>query len=176
MTRACCVLPADCRGRRNLPVHDDADPARLGRPERVLQLPVEVGVSQHQHHTKRLHSRRCGCHLLPKRLHPIRNPARSSSAPPLLGPEFRYYFRFSALEPRSQLGLARTRIARHRVWSAPSRGDPRRTWAGPKWRAFFFSCASHPRRLGAACKAKTVFAVVSCSLSRLLFCCGDVTY
>jgi hypothetical protein len=30
-------------------------------------------------HTERLHSRRCGRHPLPKRLHSIRNPARSGS-------------------------------------------------------------------------------------------------
>jgi hypothetical protein len=175
MTRACCVLLADCRGRRNLPVHNDADPARLGRPERVLQLPVEVGVSQHQHHTKRLHSRRCGCHPLPKRLHSIRNRARSSSAPPLLGPEFRYCFRFRApsrapswvwLEPE----LPGAECGAPLAGVIPDGRGP--SHIGPKWRAIFFLRFTPP----AASIAKTVFAMVSCSLSRLLFCCGDVTY
>ena len=42
--------------------------------------------------TERLHSRRCGRRPLPKRLHSIRNPARSGSTPPFLVPEFGYYF------------------------------------------------------------------------------------
>jgi hypothetical protein len=44
--------------------------------------------------TERLHSRRCGRRPLPKRLHSIRNPARSGSqATPFLVPEFGYYLR-----------------------------------------------------------------------------------